>query len=840
MLKVSKILPPAGKPAQFDAYLQHHMNQRLLLLLLCFTLTSVLQAQPFYLSGTVKNNRLEPLPFASVQIKGHGQGIVTDEKGGYSFELYSGEYELIVSMVGYKSQLLKLVVSGNTMQDVIMEADEQALSEVVIKGKIKDRSEEYIRQVIRRKESILDASDKFTCEAYIRATQEGKTFINTAKLPPGTDTSKLGFQGMAMAEIFLKYNQADRNRYKEERTGVTKRGNPDGLFYLSMTEADFNLYRNLIHSRTLSQTPFISPVSWSGLEAYRFKMLRTDIENGRKIHSIGIRARSLSNATISGMIRIAEDTWTIVEARFKLPPYHVPEYDDFEVIQHYSEPAPGLSAISKQQFRYSAKQRKGILSGTTLVEYRHYDFNPVFPDRFFNAEKAVTTAEAYERDSSYWSQLRTSPLSKKEIGYMHYADSIRRVHTSRAWLDSVDRETNRVTFGKIAWKGQTIYNREKERSWELPAAVQLIQPFQVGGLRINPVVWYNKVYKNRKHINIFTDLSYGIRNRDLNGSFRFNKLYNPFSRGYYHINLERNFEYIFNGDAWINMIQRSNFYLNNGLSLHHGLELANGLFFTTTAQFAMRRSISDYKTNSRIDSLFGDILDNNQAVEFEPYNALYGSARLAYTPAQQYMREPLEKIILGSKWPTFYVEWRKGIPGVMKSKVDFNYLEFGIQQEIKIGILGNSRYTFKTGDFLSKKDLRLVDYKFQRRGDPLLFLNPNEAFQSLDSTFPVFKRFYEGHYVHEFNGAIINKVPFLRKLKLREVAGAGFLLAPERKLRYGELFAGIERVFQVPFAPLARFKLGAYVVGSAANQFSNPVQFKIGITTWDKRRNRWF
>jgi hypothetical protein len=133
-----------------------------------------------------------------------------------------------------------------------------------------------------------------------------------------------------------------------------------------------------------------------------------------------------------------------------------------------------------------------------------------------------------------------------------------------------------------------------------------------------------------------------------------------------------------------------------------------------------------------------------------------------------------------------------------------------------------------------------VDYHFERRGDPLLFMNPNEAFQSLDSTFPLFRRFYQGHYVHEFNGAILNKIPVFKKLQLREIAGAGFLIAPERNLCYAELFTGVERVFKWPFNPLMKFKVGIYVVGSAANQFRNPVQFKIGITSWDKRLNKWF
>jgi hypothetical protein len=212
---------------------------------------------------------------------------------------------------------------------------------------------------------------------------------------------------------------------------------------------------------------------------------------------------------------------------------------------------------------------------------------------------------------------------------------------------------------------------------------------------------------------------------------------------------------------------------------------------------------------------------------------------LQYTPKQRYLREPKEKVILGSKWPTFYATLRKGIPNVLQSKVDFDYLEFGMEQQINLGLMGISRYTVKTGSFINKKKLEFIDYQFQRRGDPYLYMNPDEAFQSLDSSFPLFNRFYQGHFVHEFNGVFLNKIPLLKKLELREVGGAGFLIAPERNLRYAELFTGVERVFKWPFNPLNKFKIGAYVVGSVANQFSNPIRFKVGITTWDIQRNRW-
>jgi hypothetical protein len=317
-------------------------------------------------------------------------------------------------------------------------------------------------------------------------------------------------------------------------------------------------------------------------------------------------------------------------------------------------------------------------------------------------------------------------------------------------------------------------------------------------------------------------------------------MYNPFNRGFYGISLRRDFDYIFEGDAWINMLKRSNMYQNNVFGLYHGLEIKNGLFLFTDLDFALRRSLNNYKTGSTIDSLFGKELGQNKAIEFEPYNALYGKLRLEYTPYQRYIREPKEKVILGSKWPTFYTTYRKGISGPFNSKVDFDYWDLGVKQEIPLGLLGIVRYNVNSGTFLSRRDLRLVDYQFQRQGDPLLFTNPDAAFQALDSSFPVFKRFYQGHLVHEFNGYFINKVPLLKKLGLREIAGAGFLIVPERNLRYAETFAGVERVFKWPFDVTTKFKMGVYVVGSVANKFNNPITIKIGFTSWDKRRNRWY
>jgi Family of unknown function (DUF5686)/CarboxypepD_reg-like domain len=819
---------------------------RLFLLAFLFFTHFVLKAQYYSVSGVVTNNKLEPLGFVSIKIKNSIEGTVTKEDGTYTLKLEEGRYEIVYTMIGYKPQTIELVVRKDYVQNILLEIDDgKNLDEVIIKGKIKDKSEEIIRNVIRHKDEILAASGPYSCQVYIKAVQYDSLIRKSNKNKADTlkTTAANLFGNMSMAEISLTYDHDKDNRSKEERTGVSKRGNPESLFYLSLTEGDFNLYNNLLKAPALSQVPFLSPISYSGLAVYKFKMVHIKQSGKNKIYTISIKPRELSNVTVEGEITITDSTWVILSSRFVLPGYHIPEYDHFEVSQQYSLVNNTAWQITRQQFIYYSKKGKGKLSGETTASYSSFQLNKIFPKKYFGVELSAATKEAYEKDTNFWHTIRTEPLSEKEIQFIRYKDSVYRVTTSKVFLDSVDSITNRITWKKVLFNGLTFYNRQKQRRIEIGPLIDMYQPIQFGGARLHISGSYSKVFSSMKGIWINTRLSYGFLNKDINGSLSIRRLYNPFKRRFWTASISKDFQFIFQNDAWINQIKRSNLYLNKGLGLGHEMEIINGLMLYTNMDISFRSSLSNYKTSNKLDTLLSGLYDyntSNTPIAFNSYNALYGRVTLEYTPKQKYIREPKQKVILGSSWPTFYTIWRKGINGIFKSQVNFDYLEFGIKQQLKLGTTGVSNYTLLTGSFINTKKLETIDYKFQRRGDPIFFMNPNEAFQSLDSTFPVFKRFYQGHYVHEFNGAIINKVPFLKKLKLREIAGAGFLIAPERNLRYAEVFAGVERVFKWPFNPLMKFKLGIYVVGSAANNAKNPVQFKIGITSWDRRRNRWF
>ncbi|MBK7690056.1 MAG: carboxypeptidase-like regulatory domain-containing protein [Bacteroidetes bacterium] len=796
-------------------------------------------SQQYVLKGKVTDAQLEPLSYVTVQIKGLQIGTRTDDNGHYEFQLDEGEYEIVFSLVGYKKQAIKFVHKKNGEdQNIILQSDSKNLNEVKIVTFKKDKAEELIRNVIRKKDTIQNAARTYTTNVYIRATEENEITLSRKKREKLSDSALAVLESklpqMSMSEVSIKLDYAYPNKVKENRLGVKNRGNTDNLFFLTTTNGDFSLYNNLLRIPALSETPMLSPISYSGLIAYKYKTLSIEKRNTHTIYTIGFTPNKLGNALLSGELKIVDTSWTILYSRFTFPKYHMPEYDYFEAIIQNELVDDKAWLPTRQEFNYLTKNGKNKSSGRTVAVYNDYKVDPSFGKKYFNNEVSSTTLEAYKKDTNFWNEVRKEPLTQNEVKFIIKSDSIYRAVHSKPYLDSIDRRRNKITLLRVLFLGVENYNRKKERTLSFAPLISSFRPLLPGGTRVGTAVGYLKIFENKTSININVDATYGLINKDIMGTFMFQHIYNPFSQGYYVINGGRTFDLVFTGDAWVNLFRRSNIYLKNTLEIEHGLEVANGLVLRNTVEFAQRKSINDLTLSRKYDSI---LKFDNEPIDFNPYNAFYASIKLEYTPFQMYIREPRQKIILGSNYPTIYAKWRKGIPSIFKSEINFDYVEFGFFQKLKLGLAGISQYQLFSGEFMSKKELQFIDYKFISRGNPFFFNNPLRSFQALDSTFPIFKRFYEGHYLHHFNGALINKIPFLKKLNILEVAGGGILFVPERKLNYIEGYVGIEKIIRIW---RERFKIGFYAVGSLANKYNNPYQIKFGLNQFNKRTNSWY
>jgi hypothetical protein len=128
------------------------------------------------------------------------------------------------------------------------------------------------------------------------------------------------------------------------------------------------------------------------------------------------------------------------------------------------------------------------------------------------------------------------------------------------------------------------------------------------------------------------------------------------------------------------------------------------------------------------------------------------------------------------------------------------------------------------------------DFKFQRRSDPIWFSNPLYSFQGFDTLLRSKDIFYEAHFVHHDNGAIINKIPFMKKTRIGLVMGVGALYVKEFAYQHYEVLAGLERTFKFS---KRRLRIGVYGVVSDGNRTPIRTDWKVSFALMDERDMKW-
>lgn len=814
---------------------------------------SGLKAQQYYkVSGYVADSSRAPIPDVNIFIANGPLMGTTDEYGYFTFELGVGQYELVFNHTVYQQTRIHVVIEkGNDTINVLLLPLITEMHNIIISKTRKDPGPEMMRKAIERKDFWAKRLPPNSSKLYVRAFEEyqknkpKKNEWENEKVITEDSTAKKKKKkgedngpGMNnMAEIVLTRDWAPPSKIKEVREAVSIHGSAAGLFYVTTLDGDFNFYTNLVKIPALSEMPVMSPLSNTALLAYKFNYLGSYYtKDHKKILKIKMQPRQLSNSVFTGEIHLYDSLFCIYRVDLQFPQNILNEYDRFNVAQEYVITADSHWYLSMQRFDYWAKAGKGKFNGYTLVNYKSTELFKTFPKNHFGLELSATEKEAYEKDSAYWNKERTSPLSQKERVFITRTDSVKRVLNSDKYKDSIEKLDNKLTWKKLLFFGPEYHNHRKGLDMQFTPLVFIAQPWMPGGWRIN--IWNSvrKEFKNKKNIYFSENLSYGLNNKDLQGNVELSHLYNPYKQGFVYFNIGRNFQLINNNAAIVDVFKRNNYYQNTHGTVYHRMEILNGLFLKVQAEFAERKDLSKFTYDKVSDNIF----DEQHPTAFKTNRALYSDITVSYTPFQKYIREPKRKLILGSRWPTFSVNYRKAIPGVFNSNVDYDYLEYRIDHEFPIGLMGNSELRMLSGSFarVNMNTISPVDYRYQRRGDIYFLTPPMYNFQQLDSTFKTFKRFYELHYRHHFNGALLNKIPFAKKLMMRETAGFSALYAPERRnMLFYETYFGLDKMVRIW---RERLIIGLYYSIGYSNLFEKPrTGFKFNIQFYNRRTNKW-
>ncbi len=781
------------------------------------------------IGGLVKDIHGNPMPFVNIVVEGTSKGTSTNENGEFSMDLKHGTYNLVFQFIGYNTHVQTIETQQlTTPVTVILESEHIVLRQVTVSSKYDDPGYWIIKNAIDRRKYHLDQVDGFSCKIYIkgvdRLTEIPKSFppfIPKAYLP---DSNDLGL--MYLSESVSEFHYQKPDHTKENMLASKVSGIKDGYSWNRATDIQLNFYENLIKVDYLTDRGLVSPIADNALFFYKYEYMGTLQEQGREINKIKVTPKRKADPVFEGYVYIQEGQWNLAKADLFLTGKQVEYYDTLHVRQDYIPVNDSIWMPLSLNF-FAHVSIFGFAGTESYINfYEGYAVNPAFPKKFFNNELFRIEEAANKKNNFYWKETRPILLTDEEIADYAKNDSLMALKETKAYKDSVDRKYNKVNPTDLLLYGYSNYSSWHNRQFATNALIETVQFNTVEGLNFSGEFEYYRWYKEKhKSLTVQNTLRYGLDNKHFNGMikarlnnnpkrfsiisisggryvFQFNdqQPISPLLNSIYTLMAEQNFMKIYEKGFVRIDHQREVF---NGLMLNAGIRYEDRMPLQNVSDFVLNdRNTRTYSTNDPRDPL-------NQQPAFDRHQALILESSLKIRFRQTYSMRPKWKIIEGSKYPALTLGYKKGLPGLIHSAVNFDLLTLSIGDDVAAGLLGDTKFDVKAGMFLNNNALPFMDYQ-HFNGNRTAYLYQDDGYSFFDQSGAPLNRFQlldyyshssrdyfiEGHWEHHFRGFIFNKFPFIRKAKLHTV-GTLNVLHTSNHDPYVELGIGVENIVKL-------------------------------------------
>lgn len=804
--------------------------------------------------GSVKDENGNPLPFATILVKGTPDGVTSNSEGYYSINLGRGDYLLECRYVGYST-----IERSVTVQDVdvevnfVLQVQSLELTEVIVDPNSEDPAYEIIRNAIRQRAYYDGQVSSFSSDVYI------KGMIKLLQLPDKVfgrkvekdDVKELGIDSSGQGIIYLSESLTRVSLQRPDKMKlqvISNRVSGRDGFGLDFP-VFISFYKNLVDvsKGTLSKRGFVSPIADNALRFYRYKFLGSFWENGKQIHSIRVIPKREFEPVFSGVINITDVDWRIFSCRLLLTPNaQLQVLDSLEITQIHSHQMKDIWRVKNQVIHFHINQLGIAVEGNFVNVYDNYNLDPKFEKGFFDRVVIQYDTASNKRSEAYWDTLRPVPLEPEEVSDYHIKDSLKIVRDSLSYnrdsLQKLQKFPKPMDF--LLWDAkQKIYGKKRPTTVTLEGLVKGLQYNTVEGVSINPSLVVSRFFPSVNATGQFiADARYGFNNGHLNPWAGFVLTDRLNNRSTYKF---RNYEYYVAGGKRASQFFRMSsltglansistlLYGWNEMKLYEsyffktGFKKAwdNGVKFSVEGLYEDRTALentTDYIFNKKWQSR----LTPNYPVEvmnapFEAHKAVLLRGTFSFQPGQRYIQYPNAKYSLGSEYPVFSMKYVKGIPNLFGADEDFDRWQFDVHGTAGMRLSGRAIYFVSLGGFVNSKKVFVQDYKHYYGTNSHI---ADEYAKGLQYTtvyqFSNAAPFYgEVHVEHHGDGWFTNKIPLLKRWKWNLVDGFnGLFIAPEKQ--HFELFVGLENILK-----LYRFD----VLLNMENGFKPVVTYRIGF-----------
>lgn len=793
------------------------------------------------LKGRITDAKGEPLPFASIYLKGTSNGTTSNVEGYYSFELSTGPHVMVCQYVGFQKLEFEIQISeGNNVKNITLKTNEKSLKEVVVKNG-ENLALAVIKKTIKKRSFYNKQIDAFKVNAYIKGN------FKLDEIPKNTGfLSMLGGGGSkeetqdelekskgilmlseSVSEIFFKRPEKFKINVLSSRVSGDKSG-------YGFSEPIFlNLYENNVEiGSQLTPRGLLSPIAETAMLSYKYELLNVYVEDGKLINRIKVIPRRKFEPLFSGIIDIIENEWRLHSVDLVADKDHQLEVVDTVKIKQVFVPVKDLLMVKDQSFLIKLKLMGFGITGNFVNVFSDYQLN-YDESKAFNKYVKEYDEKALKRSINYWDTIRPVPLNPEET-----ADFIKKDSIEKAKPDTVVKHKN--TFKSIVFRG--FSKRINEKSSMSTSPIIGLNNFNwntAEGFNYTYGISYRKKIGEDQRFSSRLMMRYGVSNQQFNAKLSANYFFGKTNKSQLSLSGGR-YVFQYNNEEPVNELINSAYTLLNAENylkiyqawfgnLKYYFRHVSGFSITNQLKYQVRNPL--YNTNLFSFRKNNIAFTENYPVEkiagMEPaHNALLYKLSMSYQPGRKYIKYPDRIVSTSSKYPTFGTSFCLGIPA-LGSDVNYSKWNFEVQDDMRLNLWGTFSYKATVGGFIHNTKSYVADYT-HFNGNQIILASPYmNSFQLspyyLNSNTEPFYATLNAE--HHFYGMITNKIPLFRRLKWYLVAATNTYFVNGNN-NYVEASIGLENIGY----KLLRFIRVDGVAGYT--NFKNPVYgIRIGINS---------
>ncbi len=758
--------------------------------LLIFVMVSVAAQVRGVVTDSVSRERL---PYVSISYNNKGVGH-TDNNGDFYVRIPDGCQTLTFSSVGYKSKTVTLEpVDGKKTLNVQLIPDNVMLKEMVVRP----RRERYRKKdnpaiVMMRKVLAAKQRNRLEDNDYYRYHKYEKLNIALDDINP-TSLNKGVLKKMPFLLDQLEVNAEDNAlvlpvSVKETSSEVLYRKHPqrkktfvegirssglDDLFHMGdVTDgvlqdvfADVDIYENNIY---LLKKKFVSPISDRAISFYKYYIMDTIyVERDKCFHLTFVPYNSQDFGFTGHLYVLADSSYTVRRCIMNLPQHTGVNFvEELSLKQDFQQMPNGYWGLAVDDMStkiYPFKNWQGAVV-RRVTRYSDFSFAPIPEDDFGNARLVETQPDAYLKDKAFWQDARSLPLTQKEAEMDKFVKNVQKTPGAKyvIWLLRLFAE-NYVETG----------SEDRPSKFDVGPLSTVVSSNYVDGLRLrlggsttanlNPHFFFKGYY------------AYGFKDKrskymgELEYSFE-KKAYMPFEFPRHSVAVSYQSDVMSPLDKFLTMDKDNMFgsiktttvdqmmYFRK-LTLRYEYESFSG--FSTKLELRH----NEEEPTGKLQYIRNDGAATPTFVH--RLTTAEAALTLRYAPHETYINTKQSRHTVNRNAPVFTLGHTVGLKGVMGGDYSYHLTEASFFKRLWLASWGKMDVTLKAGAQWSKVPFPLL---LMPPSNPSYFLQRG-SFNMLTNMEFLNDRYASIDIDYDMNGKLLNRIPFLRRLKWREHFG---------------------------------------------------------------------